>query len=218
MPALVKPEFGPSLPELAGPRLRALPRWTLWVAGAASALLVVLFVAGWLVLRTPTRTIEVKSPVAFSVTYPSDSLKRLPAQGTEVVRLVTAPGAANPASLDISRVALPKGQREGSFPLVSSALVEQMRRDNPSFILRGEQPVNINGQAGYQIYYQTIRGGKTWYGRRFLLFSDNLNDNVGVDVNAQAERNTTGGPTTVWEVAQADPLLGTLRSVTLASQ
>ena len=93
----------------------------------------------------------------------------------------------------------------------------------PSFFIcsrsmRGEMPVNYNGQAGYQIFYQTERGGRTWYGRRILLFSDNLNDNVGVDVNAQAERPETAGPKTVWEVAQADPLMRTVRSVKLASQ
>ena len=218
MAALVKPEFGPTLPELAGPSLHRLPRWVLWGAAAASVLIVALFVAGWFVTKTPTRTIEVKSPVEFSVTYPSDDLRRLPAQGTEVVRLVSEPGAANPVRLDISRVELPAGQREGAFPIVSSRLIEQMRRSDPNFILRGEQPVNYSGQAGYQIYYQTSRGGKTWYGRRILLFSDDLKNNVGVDVNAQALRTTTGGPTTVWEVAQADPLMRTVRSVKLAGQ
>ncbi|MFM9126825.1 MAG: hypothetical protein ACKOTA_04555 [Solirubrobacterales bacterium] len=224
MPALVKPEFGPSLPELAGPRLRALPRWVLWAAVAASALLVVLAVAGWMVVRTPTRTIEVKSPVAFSVTYPSESLNRLPASGAEVVRLASPAGTPNPVELEFSKVELPaglaptEGQREAAFPLVSQRLIEQMRREDPSFVVRGEQAVNYGGQAGFQIYYQTERDGKTWYGRRVLLFSDNLEDNVGVDVNAQALRPDKGSPMTVWEVAQADPLLRTLRSVKLASR
>lgn len=218
MPALVKSEFGPSLPELAGPRLRALPRWVLWAAAAVSVLAVAVAVAAWLALRTPTREIEVKSPVAFSVTYPSDTLRRLPARGTEVVRLASKPGSPTPVTLDISRVELPAGQREGNFPIVAKRLADEMRREDPTFILRGEMPVNYNGQAGYQIFYQTERGGRTWYGRRILLFSDNLNDNVGVDVNAQAERPETAGPKTVWEVAQADPLMRTVRSVKLASQ
>ena len=93
-----------------------------------------------------------------------------------------------------------------------------MSREDPTFVVRGDQPVNYSGQAGYQIYYQTSRNGKTWYGRRILLFSDNLEDNVGVDVDALALRPESGGPKTVWEVAQADPLLRTLRSVRLASQ
>lgn len=219
MAALVKPEFGPTLPELAGPRLHKLPRWVLWAAVAASALAVVLFFIAWLALRTPTRTIEVKSPVAFSITYPSDSLRRLPPSGTEVVRLESVPGTPNPVKLDISRVELPKGQREAFLPIASRALVEQMRRSDPTFVVRGEQPVNLNGQAGYQIYYQTTRAGRTWYGRRFLLFSDDLNDNVGIDLNAQALRpEGAGGPKTVWEVAQADPLMRTVRSAKLASQ
>ena len=224
MPALVKPEFGPSLPALAGPRLRALPRWVLWAAVAASVLLVVLAVAAWMVVRTPTRTIEVKSPVAFSVTYPSESLSRQQASGTAVVRLASPAGTPNPVEIEISKVELPasvgptEGQREAAFPLVSSRLIEQMRRDYPGFVVRGEQAVNYGGQAGYQIYYQTDRGGKTWYGRRILLFSDDLEDNVGVDVNARALRPEKGGPMTVWEVAQADPLLRTIRSVRLASQ
>jgi hypothetical protein len=222
--ALVKPEYGPSLPELAGPRLRALPRWVLWAAVGASVLLVALAFAGWLVVRTPTRTIKVKEPVAFSVTYPSESLERLPASGTQVVRLASPAGTPNPVELEFSRIELPagvvptEGSREAVFPLVSSRLIEQMRRDYPDFVVRGEQAVNYGGQAGYQIYYQTERDGKTWYGRRTLLFSDNLEDNVGVDVNALALRPEKGGPMTVWEVAQADPLLRTLRSVKLASQ
>lgn len=220
MPELVKPEFGPSLPALAGPRLRTLPRWVPWVAAAASALVVMLAAGAWLVLRTPTRTIEVSSPVAFSVTYPSDDLRRLPADGAEVVRLASPPGTANPVRIDFSRVELPpfEGERDGAYPLVSQALVARMRREEPGFVLRGEQPVNYGGQAGYQIYYQTVRDGRTWYGRRVLLFSDNLEDSVGIDVNAQAARPDAGGPATVWEVAQADPLMRTLRSVRLAGQ
>lgn len=220
MPALVKPEYGPSLPDLAGPRLNALPRWVLWAAAAASVAIVALTVAGWLVTRTPTRKIEVTSPVAFSVTYPSDDLRRLPASGAEVVRLASPPAAANPVSLDIAKVELPahRGQREAVFPLVSEQIVAQMRSADPNFVVRGEQAVNYNGQAGYQIYYQTERDGKTWYGRRILLFSDDLKDNVGVDVNAQAQRPLTSGPRTVWEVAQADPLMRTVRSVLLASR
>ena len=224
MPALVKPEFGPSLPELAGPRLRTVPRWVLWAAAAASALLVVLAVVGWLLVRTPTRTIEVKSPVAFSVTYPSESLKRLPASGTQVVRLSSPAGTPNPVELEFRKVELPpglaptEGQREAAFPLLGPQLIEQMRSEDPNFVVRGEQAVNYGGQAGFQIYYQTERDGKTWYGRRILLFSDNLEDNVGVDVDALALRPENGGPKTVWEVAQADPLLRTLRSIRLASQ
>lgn len=218
MAALVKPEFGPTLPELAGPGLRRLPRWVLWAAAAASVLAVVLAVVAWLALRTPTRTIEVKSPVAFSITYPSDSLTRLPPSGTDVVRLRSVPGTPNPVKLDISRVELPEGQREAFLPIVSRQLVKEMESREPGFILRGEQPVNLNGQAGYQIYYQTSRGGRTWYGRRFLLFSDDLNDNVGIDMNAQALRPDVGGPKTVWEVAQAEPLLQTVRSAKLDSQ
>lgn len=220
MPALVRPEFGPSLPSLAGPRLRGLPRWVLWCAAAFSAAIVLMAVGAWLVLRTPTRKIKVESPVAFSVSYPSDDLRRLPARGTEIVRLASPPGTANPVTIDFSRVELPslKGEREGELPLVSQQLVARMRGEYPGFVLRGEQPVNYGGQAGYQIYYQTERGGRTWYGRRILLFTDNLEDNVGIDVNAQAARPDVGGPATVWEVAQADPLMRTVRSVRLAGQ
>ena len=220
MPALVKPEFGPSLPELAGPSLRALPRWVLWVAAALSVLVVALAIGAWLVTRTPTRKVEVKSPVAFSMSYPSDQLRRLPASGPDVVRLVSVPGAANGAELVVRRVELPRldGMREAAYPLVAQGLIEQMRREDSAFILRGEQPVNFGGQAGFQIYYQTERDGRTWYGRRVLLFSDDLTDRVGVDLNAVEERPQKGVPGTVWEVANVDPLLSTVRSVRLAGQ
>ena len=218
MPALVKPEFGPSLPELAGPRMRALPRWVLWAVAAVSALVVVLALVGWLVTRTPTRTIRVTTPVAFSITYPSDQMRRLPAAGGEAVRLVTTSQAPNPAELVVRRVELPAvpGLREAAFPLASERVIEQMRRADPEFIVRGEQAVNYGGQAGFQVYYQTERDGRTWYGRRILLFSDDLNDRVGVDIDALEQRPLKGGPATVWEAAKVDPLLRTLRSIRLA--
>lgn len=218
MSPLVKPEFGPSLPEVLGVRL---PRWVPWAALGALVLLMVVAFVTTREVRPQTRTIEVKSPVAFSVAYPPESFERLPARGRDLVRLATPPGSAEPAELDFRRVVLPdyEGQRWSAFPLLTRDLIQEMSREDPDFVVRGERSVNYNGQDGFQVFYQTERGGKTWYGRRIVVFPDSPADaRVGVAVDVRVPRSANDTPRTVWQVAQSNPLLNVLRSVEVSGR
>ena len=77
--SVVRPEFGPTLPELlAQPRVRALPR-AARVALAAVAALVVVALAYLLVLRGEQDGREravVREPIAYNLVYPP-SLQRV---------------------------------------------------------------------------------------------------------------------------------------------
>jgi hypothetical protein len=85
--SVVRPEFGPTLPELLGPRLASLGRRGRFALGAAAALLVLAVVAA-LALRDGDgrTTVVIREPIAFNVLVPA-SLERVAPQGDEVLRL-----------------------------------------------------------------------------------------------------------------------------------
>src|SRR4051812_10847591 len=172
--SVVREEVGPTLPELLGPRVRALPR----PAQGALAVLVALVVAGRaaaVLHRAPdNRTpVLVRRPITFNLTYPPD-LRRVAPRGREVLRLETLPGAADPQSFAAAPFRLPayRGDSTGVLTGMSPNLIEQMRRTIPGFVWRGDGRVSYNRQPGYEILFQARIGGRTWYGRRALVVPD----------------------------------------------
>src|SRR4051812_23867631 len=97
--SVVREEFGPTLPELLGPRVRALPRAAQVVLAALAGLVVVALAAAVLRPKPDTRTpVLVRRPIAFNLAYPP-SLRRVAPRGREILRLETLPGAADPESV-----------------------------------------------------------------------------------------------------------------------
>src|SRR4051794_9570186 len=190
--SVVREEFGPTLPELLGPRVRALPR----PAQVALAVLVALVVAGLAaaVLRRPpdNRTpVLVRGPIAFNLAYPP-GLRRVAPRGREVLRLETLPGAADPESVAFTPFRLPpyRGDFTGVLTGMSPNLITAMRRTVPDFVWRGDGRVSINRQPGYEIQFQTRIGSRTWYGRRMLLMPDSaVPPRAGVEIMLMAPRS-----------------------------
>ena len=186
----VRPEFGPTLGQLAAPRLRGRPRWLLIALALAVVLLVVAAVAlisGGSDSRT---TVVVAKPVAFNLVYQPDKLSKVaPAAGQELA-LQTRAGD-DPESVTVSPVRLPAytGDPSGILPVYASGLIDQMRRADPNFILRSEGRARVNAQPGYQIQFQTQQGGRTVYGRRALLFQDEPGVRDGADILLLAARS-----------------------------
>jgi hypothetical protein len=166
--SVVRPEFGPTLPELLGPRVRALPA-PARVALAAAALGVVLLLA-WLVLRPGAgRTAAVvREPVAFNLTY-TDAMRRVAPRAGEQLRLETRSGAPQSLTARALRIPAYRGDVSAELTIMSSGLIERMRATIPGFVLRSEGRVNVNRQPGYQIVYQARINGRTTYGKRVLL-------------------------------------------------
>ncbi len=192
VPSVVKPEYGPTLPELVGPRMRSWPRWgrvLFWIALALAVLLV-----AWVRLgRDDGRlTIVVRGPVAFNLLY-NDKLVRVAPRPGESLRLVTPAADPDPESVVLRPVVLPpyRGEASGVLPVFATGLVEQMRRADPNFILRSEGRARVNSQPGYQIQFQTKLGGRTAYGRRSLLFADEPGAREGVDITMLSSRSPT---------------------------
>jgi hypothetical protein len=184
----VRPEFGPTLPELLGPRLRVLPR-ALRLALAALGALVVVLVLYVVVLRgdakTAKRAVIVRAPVAFNFVYRAPFRKQ-PPQAGELARV-----GSKDQSFSVRELRLPayRGDAAGFLPLYAARLQQQMARDLPGFAWRSDGRANINKQQGFEIVFQFRRSdGTLTYGRRVLLLPS-VTARQGADIWATAPRS-----------------------------
>ena len=190
--SVVRPEFGPTLPELLGPRVRALPRVAQVVLAALAALVVV--AAAALLLRDSRDSrphAVVEKPIAFNLLY-TPPLERVRPRGREVLRLQTRAGASAPQSFAVTPLELPpyRGDATGVLTVMSAQLIQRMSRTIPGFVWRGDGRVNYNRQPGYEILFQAKIGGKTTYGRRTLLLpGGDTPPREGVDIVMMAARS-----------------------------
>jgi hypothetical protein len=169
--SVVRPEFGPTLPELVGPRIRALPRAAQIALAAIAALVVVGFAV---FVRRDTEDTRaqavVRAPIAYNLVYPA-SLERVRPKAGETLRLQSPPGTAARQSFAVKPFKLPpyRGDSTGILTLTSANMITQMAKEYPGFIWRGDGRVNYNRQPGYEILFQAKIDGRTTYGRRTML-------------------------------------------------
>ncbi|MEA2247425.1 MAG: hypothetical protein QOH46_1954 [Solirubrobacteraceae bacterium] len=190
--SVVRPEFGPTLPALLGPRVRALPL-AARIAGAVlgSVILVVLAVmllGGGETGRTP---VVVREPVAFNVLV-APPLERVAPRRTETLRLETGAGVAAPQSFAVRplRVRAYRGDVTAVLMGMSSRIIDRMRATVPGFVARGDGRVSYNRQPGYEIVFQSQIGGRTAYGRRVMLMpNSDTPPRDGVDITILAARS-----------------------------
>ena len=186
--SVVRPEFGPTLPELLGPRVGAWPR-TVRLALAAAGALLLLAVVYAVFLRgdgvKAKRAVIVRSPVAFNFVYRAPFRKQAPQAG-ELARV-----GSKDQSFSVRELRLPayRGDAAGFLPLYAATLQQQMARDLPGFAWRSDGRANINKQQGFEIVFQFRRSDATlMYGRRILLLPT-VTARQGADIWAVAPRS-----------------------------
>jgi hypothetical protein len=190
--SVVREEFGPTLPELVGPRVRALPRAARLVLAAVAALVVV--VLALVVLRGAEDTrahAVVREPIAYNLVYPP-SLQRVRPHAGETLRLETPPGTDAPQSFAVKPFTLPPyhGDSTGILTLMSANMITRMRAQYPGFVWRGDGRVNYNRQPGYEILFQAKIDGRTTYGRRTMLVpGGDTPPREGLDITMLAARS-----------------------------
>lgn len=166
---VVRPELGPTLPEILGPRLRALPAIVRGVVyGIAALLLVVLL---WALLVRPgddVRGVVVREPVAYNYVY------RAPMRRTASIAGVTSGVSGSGQSFTVRTLRLPayRGDSSGTLPVFAERQLDAMAKRYPGFLLRYEGRANVNGAPGYELVFQYRDRGQTAYGRRVLLLPD----------------------------------------------
>lgn len=174
MASPVKPEFGPTLPELMGRRFGISVR----TAGLLLAGVLVAIIAAGIVKKEQgdgTVRAIVTGPTAFNLRYDPAKLDRVAPRAGEELRLQAPAGTADPSSVTVAGVRVPAYAGDDPsvvLPTFASGVIEEMRRSDPGFILRGEGKARVNSQPGYQVQFQTKQGGRVVYGRRTMLFPD----------------------------------------------
>jgi len=184
---LVKPEYGPSLPAL----VRALPLGgRLAVAGLIALAVAGVIVVGALRDDIRTATAVVPEPFAFNLIFREDQLRRVAPGPGERLRLETLEANRSPQRFVVRNLRLPayRGEVGGALPLFATGLGEDLRAALPAYQPRGESPARINDLPGYQITFQTKVGGRTAYGKRYLLLPDEPGARDGADLELLSVR------------------------------
>jgi hypothetical protein len=168
--AVVREEYGPTLPELLGPRVRALPR-AARVALAVAAAIVVLAIA-WLTFGRSsgsTTPIVVRGPLSFNlITTPA--MHRVAAHRGELLRLRTPAGTRQEMTVRSLRLPPYRGDVSAQLTIMSAKMIDDMSAEyGSSFVYRSDGRVNVNRQPGYQIVFQAKIDGHTTYGKRIML-------------------------------------------------
>jgi hypothetical protein len=185
----VRPEFGPTLPALLGPRFRALPQvLRLGLAGLGGFILIAIFY-GLVLLgdgANAKRTVVVREPIAFNFVYRAPFHRLAPVSG-ELARV-----GSRSQTFAVRDLKLPayRGDAAGFLPLYAAQQEAQMARAFPGFVWRADGRANINQQQGFEIVFQFRRpGGPLTYGRRVLLVPS-VTARDGVDILVTAPRSS----------------------------
>jgi hypothetical protein len=165
--SILRPEFGPSLPQV----LRS--RWGIPTRVASAAALVAVLGALGLVLagrggevhaihRTP-------APV-FNVRY-APVLHPSPDRPGVLFELVGRRGDLFLQSMTVRPLHLPayRGAVSGQLPILAVQHARVVRREYDSFTVLDEGKARIYDAPGYQIGFRARRGPRTIYGREILL-------------------------------------------------
>jgi hypothetical protein len=175
----VKPEFGPTLPQLVGRRAT-------WALLALAAL--VAAVAGFVALggASDDRTVVVdEGPVAFNLRHGPGLAEARPQDG-ELLRLAGRRGEL--AAVRPLRLPAYRGAESGVLPLVADreAIARlPWRLDDVELV--GEGRARVNEAPGYSVAYRARRAGRRVYGRVVFLLppeSPGARDGLRLDLLA----------------------------------
>jgi hypothetical protein len=217
MSSIVRPEFGESLPTKLGPKWRALGRLPRALIIAAAAVLVLVIIALLLGAGSPTKRVEVGAPVPFQLGYNGDLLQQRLTVGRESLRLETPAGVAAKRSFTVEPLLLPsyQGSIQGVLPLRAEKITAAAGASDPSFATIAEGPLLLGDQPGYEILYRFVRGGRSFYGRRVLLFPAQSGARTGLDVTMTAVRGD--GALTAPSLALQAPLREPFESLVIGN-
>lgn len=195
---IARPEFGPSLPELLGPRLRHGSRLLRWSLIALVALVVLAAAALWWHRRPPAlEQAVVRGPLTFNTRY-DDRIARVAAGPGELLHLKTKPGPGRGDEDLVFRDGGPAPSRPepaggpvAQLALRMAGVMAPTTAGLEAFQVRSQGRVKIGrDNAGWLVRYQFRRDGKTWYGLRILLLPDVQGTRERVlDMSLQSQRS-----------------------------
>jgi hypothetical protein len=205
--SVVKPQYGPTLPQL----VRRLPR----AGQAAVVVLAVLLLAAAIAVTLASRPDEthviVRGQTTFNLAY-GPQLQRVSERGA-LFALRRSRRGLFLDSYVVRPLRLPpyRGAAGGLLPLYSVAYVKGLRKRYGDFDLVLEGRTRINNGIGYQLVLRAKLGRRTLYVRHLLLVPDDPEGaRRGVIVELQSTP-AAGTPNAVG-IGNAGPLKQAMRS------
>ncbi|WP_026911336.1 hypothetical protein [Patulibacter minatonensis] len=185
---IARPEYGPSLKDVAGPRFRALSRGRRRLVYALPVVVALLVIAVLIIRATPLTQAVIRGPLTFNTRY-DDRIARVAAGPGELLHLRTKPGPGRGEENLVFRDAGPPPTRSepAGGPVAQLALrmvplVREMRASLTGFQVRSKGRVKIGRDyAGWLVRYQFRRKvdgapasapARTFFGVRVLLLPD----------------------------------------------
>ena len=202
---IARPEYGPSLKDIVGPRLSALRRPVRWALLAAPVVLLLLVAAVAYARRDVVTQAVVRGPLTFNTRYDA-GLERVPAGRGELLHLRTKLGAGRGVEDLVYRDAGPAPTRvePAGGPIAQLALraddvVRPLRATLQGFQVRSAGRIRIGSDyGGWIVRYQfkrripgdTTTQARTFFGVRMLLLPDAQGTTERVlDVSLQSQRS-----------------------------
>ncbi|MGE4426744.1 MAG: hypothetical protein AB7G37_09865 [Solirubrobacteraceae bacterium] len=197
---IARPEFGPSLPDVALPWVRRLS-----VRARMAIVVVVLGVAAvvavWALTRSrPVTHVVIDGPPQFNVRF-DDRIERVDARPGELLRLRNRPAENRGDETIVYRDGgPPPPDAEPGGPPVSQLMLRMssvMRKVEASLGADAAFQIRAAGRGsigrdvtGWLVRYQFKRDGRTWYGVRALLLPNEERPTERVlDVSLQSQQS-----------------------------
>lgn len=167
----MRPEYGPSLPEIAAPRLRVLPRAVQRLLTVIAALLLLAIVA--VAVKSSgsgLNDVFVRKPIAFTLGYKGALHKATP-QGDEVLRLEGPKGPGITSTFTARPLVLGtySGDVTADMLSIASTRLAELQKADPNLVYRGEGKARINFIPAYQLAFQTRLNNRVVFGKLFFL-------------------------------------------------
>jgi hypothetical protein len=226
----LKPEYGPTLAQLAAPRWRRASSRTRWIAALLAVAAVAAILAIILALRSATITHG--GHVPFSFAYKGLSKSAPEAGGYVRVQQVSAGGLEDSFAVAPLRLPPYSGSVTGEYPQYASSYIRSLSTRFQHFELVGQGPVRTSAFGSWEelppstIYYHvptyTIAfkatvGGRTVYGREIWLVPNKKGAREGVDIRMLAAASASGHAASPMSVGTAGVLSRPMRTFSLGA-
>ena len=179
----VKPELGPTLPQLLRPWWRRASMPARLAAVAAVAVVVVALVAGAVGgARSSETHVVVEKPLAFNLRYGS-TLHRVRPEAGELLALEARRGDLFLQSFRVTplRIKPYEGMAAGELPIVAEDLKARLARRFADFRLVEEGRMRINKVPGYEVVFAArSEDDRRLYGRWVMMLPDKPGAREGV--------------------------------------
>ena len=209
--SVVRPEFGPTLPELIAGRTGRSARGVRIVMLVVIGAVALAIFGGRAVLRDRGVAYVQHRPIVFNLRYPA-SLHKVAPIGDEYLRLELKSGGQVVRSFAVAPLTLPPytGAVSGVLPVFASGYAQRLAKQFPDFTLTSEGRARVNGNPGYTLYFRTRRGSTPLYARYVLLPLPGDKARRGVVLQMFALKGTHAG--TPEQVGAKGPLVQPFRT------